>query len=480
MHVLGTVESKTIVAAYLLNYFVNEKNKNCMFIVDRINLLQQTIDKFKTLKDKCSIIKAGTKFKDLLDLNKPLQITMLQSFYARKEQYKDFKPQYIIVDEFHSGHGTARIKALYEMYPEAQIIGLSATPICSKGNLLKGIDAFIESATVKQLQNTINPINGLPFLANDDNHYIPELYKFYDNIKTTRGDFDKEELSKELDKSFLISNIVDAWEKKAKYLKTLVFALNIKQAENINNEFRARGYKSAVIHSGMKQHIIEDLLRYHKEGRIDILINVAILIAGHDDPTLQCIILEYGTQLLRKFIQMMGRLGRVCEGKTSFITLDFGSNGIRHGRWSDDRFYTKEDDTNKQKFEPYYCPNCTYLVTESKTECPICHYKLSETKEYKAREKKEKEQIEIDRMVLLKQEEYGRAATIQKIAEYFKFRDFSGNAEIIYNGGFYNLKPSNWTDDKFNKLVQMSVKGIQGNNKFLLQNIVAKIKSKLT
>ena len=98
------------------------------FVVDSEDLIRQTQ---RTLDMDVSIVKAG--YEKEFDKDCPIQIIMLQTFFARKDKLPDMDWNYIIIDEVHVGWGQNRMNELLRISSNAKVIGLSATPINSKG-----------------------------------------------------------------------------------------------------------------------------------------------------------------------------------------------------------------------------------------------------------------------------------------------------------------------------------------------------------
>jgi len=449
---------KTVVSAALLDYYTNQVKVPTMFFVNRIELVQQSIHKFSCIENQLSVIKAGSIYKHLFKPERPCQLTMLQTWYSQRKNFENLKPEVILIDEVHEGWNTGRMSTLLEMYPEAKIIGLSATPIDDKGVLLKGFDDHIRTVQVKDLQKMINPVNGLPFLAKDIN-YMPADHD-YSHVKMRGSDYDADELAEECSQDYLVKNVVDLHKKDFRNLKTLVFCVNIKHAEVLNQQFRDQGYLSAVLHSNMKNSDRQRILKLHKEGRLDVLLNVGILTTGYDDPSLQCIILAYPTQSLRKLIQMLGRGGRIQEGKTEFVVIDFGGNirSNKHGTWSAERHYENHKLTRESVYDSIVCPECFCVIEEKPVDrrCPECGFLI--TKQVEEREVKEKEYKEAQELVRIQEIKYKNETSIELLRELVSIKNEDIDVSLFFYKHLYSLKPEEWSEDFFNKKLHPIIK----------------------
>ena len=79
-----TGAGKTVMASALINKLV-EQGKTIGFVVDRLELVTQSYETFD--KKNVSIVKAGQD-KDFC-ADKPIQIIMIQTFYARRDKLPD-------------------------------------------------------------------------------------------------------------------------------------------------------------------------------------------------------------------------------------------------------------------------------------------------------------------------------------------------------------------------------------------------------
>ena len=122
-----TGAGKTVMASALIHELVKRGNK-VAFVVDSEELIKQTE---RTLNTTVSVVKAG--YDKLFNADNPIQIIMLQTFFARADKLPDMNLDYIVIDEVHVGWQKARMNELLRIYSDAKIIGLSATPINSKG-----------------------------------------------------------------------------------------------------------------------------------------------------------------------------------------------------------------------------------------------------------------------------------------------------------------------------------------------------------
>ena len=88
-----TGAGKTVMASALIHELVKRGNK-IAFVVDSEELIKQTE---RTLNTTVSVVKAG--YDKLFNADNPIQIIMLQTFFARADKLPDMNLDYIVIDE---------------------------------------------------------------------------------------------------------------------------------------------------------------------------------------------------------------------------------------------------------------------------------------------------------------------------------------------------------------------------------------------
>lgn len=356
---LPTGAGKTIMMTEWARKFA-EKGKRTLIIVDREELVFQTD---KNLED-VSIMKAG--FDKLYKPNALIHIVMLQTAYSRQKKLMDLDFDYIFFDEVHQYYDGLMFKAITEAFPNAKIIGVSATPIDNKGYLLPGFDECINDL---QLQDLIN----MGYLVKP-NYYSLSNYKIdLSKIKITNGDFNVEDIDNMMINFERLDKIYTEWSKVAASRKTIAFCSSIKQAEATCNYFREKGVPCACLHS--KSNNREETLTALKLGALKIVFNVGILVAGFDEPTVDCVMFLNPTRILRRYIQQSGRGLRLAPNKTDCLMLDFAGLTSIHGFCDDLRFYTPAPPEAEYKYKE--CPECGNILAKHIKKCDVCGYEFT-------------------------------------------------------------------------------------------------------
>ena len=361
--------------------------KRTLIIVDREELVFQTD---KNLED-VSIMKAG--YDKLFKPNALIHIVMLQTAYARQKMLLDMDFDYIFFDEVHQYYDGLMYKAITDAFPNAKIIGVSATPIDNKGYLLPGFDDCINDL---QLQDLID----LGYLVKPNYYSLSNYSIDLSKIHITNGDFNIDELDNMMINFDRLDKIYNEWSKIANDKKTIAFCSSIKQAEATCKYFSEKGVVCACLHS--KSNNRESVLAALKNGLIQIVFNVGILVAGFDEPTVNCIMFLNPTKILRRYIQQAGRGLRLAPNKTECLMLDFAGLTSLHGFCNDLRFYTPAPPETEYKYKE--CPECGNILPKHMKKCDVCGYEFT-VEEMMSVTKPKKNEIErLEKAMNLQQE----------------------------------------------------------------------------
>lgn len=167
---------------------------------------------------------------------------------------------------------------------------------------------------------------------------------------------------------------VDAYLQHAAPRLTLVFAAGVKWAEQHAEEFRTAGVDTAVVHGGSTIKDRAAALDAFQSGRLPVLVNVNCLTEGTDIPAASCAILARGCGTTGLFLQIVGRILRPHPGKTGALLIDLRGVTHFHGHPADDRLHSLEgrgirraDDEINQS----YCRVCGAPAKPS-TPCEEC------------------------------------------------------------------------------------------------------------
>lgn len=310
---------KTVLFSDIVRRGYNKKRK-ILIVVHRMELLNQAKDE---LIELC--IDAGIIMADVIpDYNKLVQIASIQTL--SKREYPD--ADLIIIDESH--HAVAETyKKLWDIYPNAKFLGVTATPI--RLNREGFDDIFDELIVSDSIQQFISSEFLAPIV-----HYVcstPDL----SNVRLRVGDYEKLPLSNLMMKNFIMSDLVRSYQEKCPEKSVIVFAVNVEHSKQIADMYNRAGISAAHIDATTPALERDKILTQFRNKEIMVVSNVEIITEGFDFPECEVVQLARPTKSLALYLQMVGRVMRPAPGKTVGIVLDHANLWLEHGLSTMDR-----------------------------------------------------------------------------------------------------------------------------------------------
>jgi DNA repair protein RadD len=347
---LPTGGGKTTAFGYLASQLSNS-GKRTVILVHRRELASQAANRLREFGVDHGLILAGEPPRPTAHT----QIASVQTLVRRRPPPADL----VICDEAHLS--TAKTWAtLLEAYPNARILGVTATPWRLSGKPLAGsYDACVVVATPAELRELgfLSPYTGFSYKA-------PDL----SGVKTTGGDYNERQSAEAMSQSVIVDSVVEEWVKHASHLSTVVFAVTVEHSQQLTSKFRAAGVAAEHLDGSTPLEQRRAILRRVERGETRVLCNVGVAVEGLDIPRLKCCVLARPTKSLARAIQMMGRVRRPFEGLTARIH-DHAFVIAQHGLPDDERDYRL---SAKPERPPSLstCEKCLAIYTGNK--CPAC------------------------------------------------------------------------------------------------------------
>ena len=366
-----TAFGKTVVAAYMLKA-CQDKGKRGWFFCDRVKLIEQTIERFRSMGVDFGVRQADHELKNP---NAPIQIASILTVQSMIKNHNKGLPEFdmCIVDECHVQWEL--IRQIAEQYNNIPMIGLSATPYS------KGLG--------KIYNNLIVPITPRELLEQD--YLTPVKYYGGDHIDLSKirsnnaNTYSAQDIERETDnnRERLVGDIVKNWIAHGENSQTIAFSPTVSTSEYLVERLRGAGVSAEHIDCYMSPEEKQDLFEAHDEGEFKVLSCSRLLNTGYDSPTTRCVIDCFPTKSLTTYVQRVGRITRKADGKDYSIYLDHADNFSKFGYAEDivpDELHDGEKPHNereltKEKKEPKTknCPECNQLM--SGLSC-VCGYKV--------------------------------------------------------------------------------------------------------
>ena len=334
--VAPTGGGKTIIASEVVKRAV-AAYKQVLFVAHRDELLTQARDKLKGFDIAAGIIKAGRE-NDARPMA-AVQVAGVQTLHARAVRAKKMElppADYLIIDEAHHVRAMT-YQTLIEAYPNAIVVGLTATPCRGDGRGLGNVfETMLETPQIGELIKLDHLVKLKIFAPPAPNLRGVEV--------ASTGDYVVSQLSARLDTDALVGDVVEHWLKHAERRRTVIFAVDVAHSLHVRDEMLKSGIKAEHLDGTTPQDDRDATLARLASGETEVVCNCMILTEGFDLPDLGCIVLARPTRSLGLFRQMIGRGLRTAPGKSDVIILDHSGGVHRHGRPDDTIEWTLDTD----------------------------------------------------------------------------------------------------------------------------------------
>jgi superfamily II DNA or RNA helicase len=249
-------------------------------------------------------------------------VTSIQKL-ARAEAEASLSAQHfslVIVDEAH--HTLAKTyRMLWERWPEARFLGLTATPCRLNGAPFTDLfDTLLQSYPIQTFidQGWLSDFDYVS--AAPDSTALQQVAAL--RKRGTDGDYQTREMATVMDVPASIEHLFRTYKQFADGRKGIVYAIDRQHAQHIAEYYHGQGVNCAVIDAKTPAWERQQTVTDYQAGLVDVLINVDIFSEGYDCPEVEFIQLARPTLSLSKYLQQVGRGMRVSPGKEAVLILD--------------------------------------------------------------------------------------------------------------------------------------------------------------
>jgi superfamily II DNA or RNA helicase len=297
-------------------------------------VLQNAAHLERHLPGQVGVIKAGQP----KSYWSPVQSASAQTIVNRFNLVGDF--DLVILDEAHHSSNPTQRKIIAQ-YPNAKIVGLTATPIRTDG---KGFDDIYECLEVGISTAELIALGHLsPYFLKADNRPMQKTNR------TVAGDYNLKDLADLNDSIELAGDLVKSYQEHANNGSCITFAINVEHSESIAAAYNAVGIPALHLDAKAPKDIRKTALSKLASGELKVLVNVGLFGEGVDVPTLDCVQIARPTKSVGLHLQMLGRVLRKAEGKEYGLILDHTDNYALLGLPDDDWEWALEGKPKKAK-----------------------------------------------------------------------------------------------------------------------------------
>ena len=309
---MPTGTGKTYLLTAVIDSFVSNNPKEKVWIVAHRRELVSQID--ETIKKFHSYSASNTS--SLLSSVKVMSIQWLMRHYDEIEE----EPGMIVIDEAH--HALAKTyKEMWERFPKAKFLGLTATPCRLNGKgFMDLFDVLVQSWNIPEFISK-GRLATYDFVSIKSDGVTQRLIDSLQK-RGADGDYQNKEMDMLLNKRPSIERLYQSFEEYGKDRKGIVYAINISHAKKIMELYQEHGIKAVAIDSKTPAVERQADIEAFKKGDIQVLVNVDIFSEGFDCPDVEFVQLARPTLSLAKYLQMVGRGLRVAKGKKNCVIID--------------------------------------------------------------------------------------------------------------------------------------------------------------
>ncbi len=368
--------------------------------------------------------------------SKTVQVCSIDTLKSRKNYPFTDKEPLIFLDEMHRNYDE-----IYEKYPNAFIVGMSATP-------------FQDNS---MYHSFVCPIEG--YELRDQGHLVPE--KIYcphvidvSAVKVKAGEYERKQLESVVTQTKIVGDVVQDWISYGKGRPTICFAVSVEHSLQLKQAFCDAGIKAVHCDANSSDKERKDAKTGLENGTIKVVTNVDIFSTGWDCPSIGCVVLARPTLSLIWFLQSIGRGLRSFPGKENCIILDNAGNVFRFGTPYRMR-EIKLEKPPKRNSKPLdqkitTCEDCFFIFDPTVHDCcPDCGWvKPKKGRSFKTADGKLVEYFEDE------EQEKEHLFRLMK-ADYYKLEWVRKTKKLHPNWTFNNLLKKYPT--VFNQLVKVTV-----------------------
>ena len=382
---MPTGTGKTYLLTAVIDSFVSNNPKENVWIVahrrELVSQIDETVRKFHSY--------SASNTSSLLSSVKAMSIQWLMRHYDEIEE----EPGMIVIDEAH--HALAKTyKEMWERFPKAKFLGLTATPCRLNGKGFTDLfDVLVQSWAVPEFISK-GRLATYDFVSIKSDGVTQRLIDSLQK-RGADGDYQNKEMDMLLNKKPSIDRLYRSLEEFGKDRKGIVYAINISHAQKITKLYQEHGVKAIAIDSKTPAAERQQDIEAFKKGDIQVLVNVDIFSEGFDCPDVEFVQLARPTLSLAKYLQMVGRGLRIAKGKKNCVIIDnvglYRVFGLPSQVWNWNAMFEgklkvgKKKETAKERefFLMSKVQDCIQIHPDSEMMMVMSHEELLQTIQYR-------------------------------------------------------------------------------------------------
>lgn len=369
--VAPTGSGKTVIAGKI-SQLLARKNKRVVFCVGRKELLKQTISTWVQfgLGEDVGIVSASNTSMTW----QPFIAASIQTLYRRPNL--QLPADYVFVDEAHHTPARTWQSTIDKRWPNAKIIGLTATARRADGlGLRPHFDSIVQTPQVRELID-------MGYLCDFD-VMKPDYSLNIKGLKAGKsGDFNQAELSRRVTGTTIVE-CVKSYMKYANGMQAIVFCVDIPHSTRVMWQLLGHGISAEHIDNKTPARKRDNTIDAFKRGVVQVITNVDLISEGFDAPQCQCVVMARPTASLTVYMQQAGRMMRPKPDGSKGLLLDLAGNFYIHNatpkdvvEWSLDGDINPKAKSQSERTISYHtCEVCIRAYDSTRDVCPHCGHR---------------------------------------------------------------------------------------------------------
>ncbi len=348
--------------------------------VGRRGIKHRIIGSASTVSEAIALHREAFNGRSFINPDANTAVASVQTLLARKDKIGSWANgvNNFYGDEFHHYLRANSFGKTLEMFPNARILGVTATPQRADGfGLGAEYDGVIDEMILGINMRELIKIGAL----SDYEIAIPDSdFEISDSEIAASGDWSTARMREASKKSHIIGDVVREYAKRALGKKFICFATDVETANEMAANFNAAGISCASVSAKTPAHTRNEMIRRFKNGQLMGLVNVDLFGEGFDVPMVEVVIMARPTASLAVYLQQFGRAMRSFPGKLYGLVIDHVSNWKRHGFPDKPHAWTlarREKRGGKKEKDPEEidltaCRECSRPYERCLPACPHC------------------------------------------------------------------------------------------------------------
>lgn len=372
---------KTVLATALIRDCV-ARGGRVLFLAHRQELILQTSRKLDAAYQAHGVIMADHP---RVAPSQPVQVASIQTVVRRLDAMQRGRGfDMIIPDECHRARSDSFAR-VFEAFPTATVLGLTATPERTDGRGLGELFTDLMQVTTTRAlieQGWLVPYRAFVF----DSDELDAL----DKVRLKEGDYDPKGAAKVMGGRAVIGRVVEEWATRSAGRRSVYFAASVERSRELAAEFNElRRHGGPVCYAEHLDASSPDVERQGimgpggrlERGETTVVTNCSLFTEGTDVPSIETVGLVSPTLSWARAVQMMGRGLRPSPetGKTDLLILDHARVLLTHGRPDDPRELTLSPDRvrtprpkKSERTNLLACDRCGCIYPMARAKCGEC------------------------------------------------------------------------------------------------------------